>query len=297
MGYRNILVENELNISVKNEQLLFSNNASIPLEDIDTLVIENLLINISNYCFCKFSEYNIVVYFCDQKHIPSSVVLPLASHYKHFAMLKQQIEISKPLKKSLWQQIIRQKIHNQAICLSLCGINSDYLLQLSKNVLSGDSSNSEAAAASYYFKSLFGSAFKRRTGGLTNAALNYGYAIIRGLIARSIVAHGFEPSLGLFHKGELNSFNLADDLIEPFRPFVDFYCVSKLELDGGDNLSPTDKKAVFNMLSFCIEINGTENTISNAVELMVCRFARVLENSSKSLLLPQLISLKQYEYK
>lgn len=297
MGYRNILVENELNISVKNEQLLFSNNISIPLEDIDSLVIENLFTNISTYSFSKFSKYNIVVFFCDDKHISSSVVLPLASHYKHFAMLKKQIEISKPLQKSLWQQIIRQKIYNQALCLSLCGIDSDYLFKLSKNVLSGDSSNAEAQAASYYFKALFGTSFKRRSGGLANAALNYGYAIIRGLIARSIVAHGFEPSLGLFHKGELNSFNLADDFIEPFRPFVDFYCISKLELTGNDQLSTIDKKAIFNMLSYCIEINGTESTISNAVEIMVCRYAKVLEKASKFLLLPQLITLKQYEYK
>jgi CRISPR-associated protein Cas1 len=297
VGYRNILVENELNISVKNEQLLFTNNTSIPLEDINCIVIENLHSVLSTFCFNKFSEYNIAVFFCNQKHIPSSVVLPLAAHYKHFSMLKQQINISKPLQKSLWQQIIKQKILNQALCLSRCGIKSDYLLNIEKCVLSGDSSNAEAAAASFYFRKLYGLEFKRRSGGYLNSALNYGYAIIRGLISRSIIAHGFEPSIGLFHKSELNSFNLSDDFIEPFRPFVDYYVTAKLNIINQDEFGPSDKRTIFNMLSYCIQTDDTDNTIANAVDMLVCSFARTLDRQSKNLILPQLTDLRQYEYK
>lgn len=298
MGYRNIFISSNARISSENEQLIISQNEQhlIPLEDINCIMIENLHSLITSYCFYKFSEYKIAVYFCNDKHIPCSVVLPYQSHTRHNEVLNYQINISKPTQKKLWQDIIKRKIQNQAKCFTLLGSDENYLYSLERKVLSGDTTNVEAVAAAYYFKSLFGNEFKRRVDSNINAALNYGYAIIRGFIARTLVCHGLETSIGLFHSSNINSFNLADDFIEPFRPFVDYYIMQKTDILNKD-FTQFDKKKIFEMVSYCISINNQEHTVANAVDIMICSYIRVLKNESKILLLPKLIELKQYEYK
>ncbi|MGB4660961.1 MAG: type II CRISPR-associated endonuclease Cas1, partial [Mobilitalea sp.] len=169
--------------------------------------------------------------------------------------IKQQLDLSKPQKKRLWQQIVKMKIHNQGLCYEMVGGDSSYLYSLEKKVNSGDSTNLEATAATYYFKALYGYRFKRGDENLINSCLNYGYTIIRGIIARCIVCHGLEPSFGLFHKNELNSFNLVDDFIEPLRPFVDYFITSKFIVKNNEeiydindyNLLPFHKKTIFSI--------------------------------------------------
>lgn len=137
------------------------------------------------------------------------------------------METGKPLQKRLWQQVVIQKIRNQALCLQLLELDGhEELLRMCKEVQSGDRTHVEAKAAAYYFRCMYGLGFSRGNDHIINSALNYGYAIIRGMIARSIICYGLEPSIGIFHHSELNNYNLADDMIEPFRPLVDLYVSS-----------------------------------------------------------------------
>lgn len=307
MAFRNILISNDVKITTKNEQLVISSEEdnSIPLEDINCLLIESTHSIISTYTFQKFSQYGIAVYLCDDKHNPKSIILPFNTHTRHYKMVKQQLDLSKPQKKRLWQQIIKMKIHNQALCYELMGGDSSYLYLLEKRVTSGDTTNVEATAAVFFFKALYGNDFKRFNDNFINSCLNYGYAIIRGIVARSIVCHGLEPSFGLFHKNELNSFNLADDFLEPLRPFVDYFINKKLLIEYTDDfyamndgkLLPSHKKTIFSMLTYCIKSNNQDHIISNAIERMIISYLSVLYGVNTELMLPEICQLRQYEYK
>ncbi len=303
MAYRNLYVSNDVKISTQKEQLIVSGieKTSIPLEDINCIMIDNLHSTISTYLFQKLNEYGIVLFVIDNKHLPCSVTLPFVKHSRHLKMLKYQLAQTVPQKKRLWQKIVKAKIRNQGHCLSFLGLDGDYLYSLENRVNSGDTTNVEATAAIYYFKTLYGYNFRRRNDNIVNACLNYGYSIIRGNIARTVVAHGFEPAIGIFHDNELNSYNLADDFMEPYRPFVDYYVTKNILLDMEEDydseLNPELKKEIFSMLSYCIKSNEQEHTILNSIEMMVSSYISFLSGASKDLILPDLIELKQYEYK
>ena len=163
MAYRNIIVTRNIGISVHNYQLVIGNeDMCVPLEDINCLVLEHAGIMISSGVLQRLSENGCLVYICDEKHLPSTVVLPMARHSRHFKMLTAQLAITKPRQNRIWQQIVKQKIANQAMCLKLCGKkNADQLYNMTKKVQSGDKTNVEAQAAALYFKSLFGNDFTR----------------------------------------------------------------------------------------------------------------------------------------
>ena len=222
MGYRNIKIESSIGLHIKNSQLIIGDKGvSFPLEDINCVLIENQSVTVSSYMLQEFAKNEIALYVCDEKHLPNAVLLPLVKHSRHFKMLTRQIEVGKPLIKRLWQQIIVCKIKNQALCLKEMKLDGyDKLLAMTKEVQSGDKTHVEAKAAAYYFRALYGDDFTRDSECIINSTMNYAYAIIRGLIARSIVCYGLEPSLGMFHHSELNSFNLADDLIEDRKSVV-----------------------------------------------------------------------------
>ena len=167
---------------------------------------------------------NVAIVFCDEKHLPYSLLLPLSdANTLHNKFLRQQIGLSKPTKKRIWQQIVVQKVKQQVKTLEKAGKKTDQLTRLCQKVKSGDPDNVEAQAARKYWNLLFGETFRRNTDepGI-NSLLNYGYAIIRAMVARAIVGSGLHPALGIFHQNQYNGLCLADDLMEPFRPWVDF---------------------------------------------------------------------------
>ncbi len=203
MGYRNIFIESNCRLSIKNSSLVIKNNMDetlIPLEDINSVIIDNRICSITTYLIDEFTKNDILLYVCNEKHLPTSILLNINSYCRQLKRIEEQITLPKPIQKRLWQNIIIQKVENQARCLELLQIDGyEYVYNLSKSVQSGDSTNVEATAAAYYFRCLFGPNFTRRLDSIINMALNYGYAIIRGMIARSLVAYGFETSIGLFH--------------------------------------------------------------------------------------------------
>lgn len=298
MGYRNIMISNGTELHVKDKQLQIGNLASIPLEDINSIMIESQSVKLSSYFLQKAAEYGIVVYVCNEQHNPSTVVLPLQHHHRHFKMLKLQINMSKPLQKRLWQQIIVRKIKNQARCLELMNIPQWKELDImAREVKSGDTTHVEGKAAAFYFKCLFGERFSRGEDHIINSALNYGYAIIRGMIARTIICYGFEPSLGIWHCSELNGFNLADDFIEPFRQVVDLYVAKKFDYaEMETTLTPDMKKGLFSVLSYDMDVNGEKQILANAVDKMIMGYGGCLNGSRNELTIPELMPLEIHHY-
>ena len=204
--------------------------------------------------------------------------------------------MTEPAKKRLWQSIVKAKILNQAICLYLTGHTSqaEALRAMAERVRSGDSENVEAAAAQFYFPVLFGEGFTRGEDNGVNAGLNYGYAVLRGCIARYLAVYGFLPSLGLHHRSTLNAFNLADDLIEPFRPVVDLLTARSITED--EELSSPQKRLLFNCLNLDILSGKQHHSVSYAIERLVQSLSRSAERPEAGLLLPTLLETEQHRY-
>lgn len=222
---RSILIENKATISSKNLQLVIKTEARetiIPIEDIGFLVIDNSEVYLSMNSMNLLVENNVALIICGKNHLPNGMFLNLNSHHIQQEVFKQQLEASVPLKKQLWQQTIIEKITNQGLLLSKITEKNNPLDYFASRVLSGDTTNMEAAAASHYWKAFFEFNFKReRFGDYPNNFLNYGYAILRAATARALSGSGLLNTLGIHHKSKYNAFALADDIMEPFRPLVD----------------------------------------------------------------------------
>ena len=298
MEYRSIFLANPAQLSVRNQQLVIrqGQEVSIPMEDISGLLIESQQVTITSAAMQNLTEYGVTVYFCDEKHLPAALVLPMNRHSRQLKQIQSQIALSLPAKKRMWQSIVQQKIRNQALCLEFLECpRAVELRSIADDVRSGDPDNYEAIAAARYFPALFGTGFSRGEECVTNAALNYGYAILRGAIARNLVMHGLEPCLGIFHHSELNQFNLADDLIEPFRPLVDLFVATHIDPEETE-LRPAIKQNLFDLTNFLVSQNQKQYRSITAIGRSVESIVRVMQKRDKELELPTLIPLKKYRY-
>ena len=298
MEFRAIFIANPAQLSVRKEQLVIrqTEEITVPMEDITSLMLESQSITISAAALQRLTDHGVTVYFCDEKHMPAALLLPINRHSRQLKALKGQIAMTKPTQKRLWQSVVIAKIRNQAKCLELLNRpRSADLYELARSVRSGDPDNCEAVAAAQYFPSLFGQGFTRGADCLTNAALNYGYAILRGTVARNLVVHGVEPCLGIFHHSELNQFNLADDLMEPYRPLIDLYVAANI-CEEDEILTPKAKQQLFNLTNYVVCQNGKRYRMISAVGRMAESFARGLTQDATTLELPELIPLESYRY-
>lgn len=222
---KTLFFTNKCSITTANEQLVITSdslNRTIPIEDIGYVIIDHNEVYISIPALNKLINNNCACIICDDKHLPNGMLLNLNSHNIQQEIFKHQISASAPLKKQLWQQTIKEKIRNQGILLEKITSKKNTFEFLESKVLSGDTSNMEAVAANFYWKSFFEIDFKReRFGNYPNNLLNYGYAILRAATARALSGSGLLNTLGIHHKSKYNAFALADDIMEPFRPAVD----------------------------------------------------------------------------
>lgn len=299
MGWRSIVITQPTKLSIQNRQLKITQDEewSIPLEDISSIVFETPQINISSKAISMIAENKIVMYSCDDKHLPNGIFIPFASHSRQLKILKQQLNCSESFKKRCWQMIIMRKILNQATTLKLCNkpLMSEHLENLSSKVNSGDTGNKEAIAAKSYFISLFGNDFSREYDDIYNSALNYGYSIIRGAIARSIVSYGYLPAIGIHHKSELNNYNLADDFIEPFRAVVDLWV--KTNLNNESNFDKYVRASLVNLLNVDVKIQGKLQSVDNAINIMIASYTTAInQNDYKKLELPEVVPLQVHCY-
>lgn len=227
---RTIVFSNPAYLSLKNRQLVIAfpdkdkEERTVPIEDIGVLLLEHQQITISHSCISAMLQNNVAIISCDSAHMPTGLILPLDGGNTQAERFRYQIEASLPLKKNLWQQTIQQKIYNQARVLEEIGFDVVNMYRWSRSVRSGDPDNYEGRAAAYYWQTIFSKyiEFNRyRTGDPPNNLLNYGYAILRAVVARALVSSGLLPTLGIFHRNKYNAYCLADDIMEPYRPYVD----------------------------------------------------------------------------
>ena len=288
MGWRVVSIENPAHLSLERGSLVIKRDETVklPIEDIDTVVIDNYAVTMSANLLSELTVNNVATIICDTSHIPCTIVTPLSQHSRQSKVTQMQIAMSQPLRKNLWQAIVKQKIVNQAAVLSKfdCDETAGKLIKLTTEVRSGDTTNRESIAARLYFADLFDDATRRKPTWY-NSALNYTYAIVRSVVARSIAARGLVPSLGLFHHSELNSFNLADDVIEPYRPFVDDYVLSVISIrhvgDIGDSsLTKEDRHLAIDILNNYVMINNKQFTVRDAVDITVESLVRAIKDGA-----------------
>ena len=284
------LKRDHYSLAIEQEQ-----TACVPFEDIAVIVLNHREITLTHPVLSACGEYGISLFATGDTHHPSGVFLPFLPHSRATRWLRLQLDLPRPIAKQTWAAIVRKKIANQAACLRLAGRDgTDRLDSYSRRVRSGDSDNLEGQAAAFYFTQLFGKNFRRDQARFTNAALDYGYAVLRGTIARGLVAHGLMPSIGLFHASEQNAFNLADDVIEPFRPLVDLFAY-KMMPQPDDELHPEDKVALVSLLNIDVGMPRGKMSVLSAIEHMIESLARIYDGGSESLLEPPtIIGLEQH---
>ena len=267
----------------------------MPIEDISALMLESRRATLSAAALSALAQNGTAVFVCDEKHLPCGVLLPYAQHSRQLAAARAQLSLTLPAKKRFWQQLVTAKIDNQAECLALCGKTQEgaFLHSRARAVTSGDKDNLEAAAAAYYFPALFGTGFTRSADDGRNAALNYGYAILRGYAARCAAVYGLLPWEGLHHCSQLNQYNLADDLMEPFRPVVDLYVAANV--DEASTLAPALKHALFGLMNADTLSGGQHHSVAYAMERRVQSLRTGMEKGG-ALALPKLLAWQPHGY-
>lgn len=296
MAWRIISIENPARLSTKDNKLIIKqeNEVAIPLEDIDSLVLDNSQIIATINLLSKLAENNIATTICDEKHHPASIILPYSQHSRQNKISTAQLTMSAPMKRQIWMRIITQKILNQATVMKKLGHDNSALIKLAKNVRPGDKDNSESLAARLYFSALLEDATRRKPM-WHNSALNYGYAIVRGAIARSVAARGLIASQGIFHHSDLNQFNLVDDLIETLRPAVDEYVLSTVTIrhigePEDSSLTQTDRQLLIDILNQNVIIKNKRFSIKHACDIVVESFVQaILDEKAGNVNLPEII--------
>ena len=288
------MIQNPAKISLKRGQLHLDNDDGVytlPIEDITALILESPQITLSSTLLSACQEQGVAVITCDDKHMPNGVLLPFQPHSRQSRIAHLQISWTQSLKKRLWQRVVQCKITNQAVCLEKFSGKDEAkrLHALVNRVNSGDPQNIEAQAARAYWKRLMGDDFRRGDGDSTNAALNYGYTVLRAFVARSQVAYGLLPTFGIHHCNELNAFNLTDDMMEVFRPFVD---IMVCDLKNTGRVNPDDnqlsleiRQELANIGNVTCLIDGGIHTITNACDKLAASLVNAIEGKSPALLL------------
>lgn len=298
-AFRTLFFTTKAKLSMKNNHILIAkdgkDNITIPLSDILCIILESNQITITTALLSAIANHKIVMYICDESHLPNGIYTSFLGHYKSLSVMQSQIELSKQKKAIIWQKIIKSKISNQAILLKINNKNEYKQLEtLSKNVNLGDSNNNESQAALIYFKALFGKKFVRRSQinsrediHIINSALNYGYAILRGMIIRALCASGLNPAFGIAHHNQFNQFNLADDLIEPFRVFVDSKVISMIKDHTlSNNFHTTHKVALIKILEMKVLVGNQFYPLSRAIIKNIQGISNSINGNISNLNLP-----------
>ncbi|MRX62708.1 type II CRISPR-associated endonuclease Cas1 [Maribacter luteus] len=295
---RTLFFGNPAYLSSRNEQLVVSfpeednKDATTPIEDLGFVVLENPQITMTNGLLMKLVQNNTAVITCDKQHLPCSMLQPLVGHSEQTERMRHQLNASLPLKKQLWQQTVMAKIENQAQHLLAQGKNALKLKRWAKEVKSGDTDNHEAYAAAFYFQNLFDiEGFSRNQKGMApNNLLNYGYAILRAVTARALCSSGLLPSIGIFHRNKYNAFCLADDIMEPYRPFVDTLVYDIVETGCQlEELNQNLKAELLSIPAMDVVIDGKQSPLMNAMSRTTNSLYECFEGSSRKLLYPTFI--------
>ncbi len=279
----------QLKITIKKET---SEEKSIPIEDIGVVIIDHPQITITSGAISELMKNNVTLVSCNESYLPNAIMLPFEGHHIQTQRIRAQINASEPLKKNLWAQTIKAKISNQAKVLEKIGHYNHPLYGFQNNVKSGDSTNREGAAANYYWSNLFPEIpnfTRERKGMYPNNFLNYGYAILRSVIARAIVGAGLLPSLGIYHQNKYNAYCLADDIMEPYRPYVDILVIQLMQKYPYKKEIDTEiKKQLLSIPHLDVTIEKEQSVLMIAAQRTASALARVYLGEQRKLIYPQL---------
>lgn len=292
---RTLFFSNAVCLTLKNRQLVIQNKetrdeSSVPIEDIGFVIIENNQVYVSIPAINALAENNAAVVFCNEKHLPFSMNLPLDCNTIQNQLFTAQIESSLPTKKRCWKQIIEFKIKNQAKVLEKYNINSVKLKQFASEVKSGDATNREAMAAKLYWDLLIGDVdwVRTRYGEYPNNLLNYGYAILRAATARALIGSGLLPTLGIHHHNKYDAYALADDMMEPYRPYIDDEIIAYMKTaDKTEELTTDFKKSILNVLTRDVLIGKVTRPLMIALTITSSSLAKVFGSDAENLSLPE----------
>jgi len=296
MYKRTLYFNNPAYLSTRLAQLVVSypepidQHKTVPIEDIGLMILDHQQITITSGLFVKLIQNKVAIVHCCEKHMPISLAQPLIGHTEQMKRFHQQINMSQPLKKNLWKQVVVQKIYNQAALLHTTGEDISPMYKYAAHVDSGDASNQEAIAAAYYWSYLFEDnlEFKReRHGEPPNHFLNFGYAILRAITARSIVKAGLLPSWGIHHRSKYNAYCLADDLMEPYRVYIDELVIDLLE-NGylEEELTKDVKMILLKIPQLDVQVKGNTKMLQNAVDQTCKSLYKCIIGEKRSLELP-----------
>lgn len=290
MGWRSVVIGNPARLALEDKALIITQEdkqARVVLEDISVLVLDHVQITLTMPLLSACAEAQIAVLTVAANHLPNGIFLPYHPHSRALKVMSAQLALRQPTRKRLWQRIVQHKIANQAAVLMRYAKENEgkRLLVLASEVRSADLDNLEAQAAQIYFRALIQPTFGRTQTRFYNAALNYGYAVVRAAIARTLVSFGFLPAFGLFHHSEQNAFNLADDLIEPYRPVVDGEVLGYFPTEPDRDLEPSDKGRLVSILHSDVALSShtaqdTRCTLLAAIEASVGGFSSIVINAA-----------------
>lgn len=291
---RTLFFSNAVCLTLKYKQLVIFNKdtqeeTSVPIEDIGFVVIENNLVYVSIPVINELAANNAAVIFCNDKHLPFTMNLPLDCNTIQNQIFSVQIGASLPTKKKCWKQIIEYKITNQAKLLEKFNFNAIQIYECARNVKSGDSTNRESVAARIYWDSLISTDWVRdRFGVYPNNFLNYGYAILRAATARSLVGSGLLPTLGIHHHNKYDAYALANDLMEAYRPFVDDEVITYTRENPDIREITVDfKKIILQILTRDVDMGNMVRPLMVALSMTSASLVRVLKKEATSLSLPR----------
>lgn len=266
--------------------------ATIPIEDIGFVVLDHRQITLTHGALSALVDNNAAVVTCDDCHMPIGLLLPLEGHTVQSERFQEQIAASLPLRKQLWQQTVQQKILNQAALLSeLHGLEVGNMRQWATDVRSGDTTNLEGRAAAFYWSQMFPSIpdFTRsREGAYPNSLLNYGYAILRAIIARALVGSGLLPTLGIHHHNRYNAYCLADDIMEPYRPYVDRLVVQTMSECSDVDVTAAIKRHLLTIPTLEVRISGQRSPLMVAASQTSASLARCFSGEIRRLTYPDM---------
>ena len=298
MGFRTVFVKNGERLKLKLDNLEVSKEGesfTIHLMDIDTVILEGDKTTITTRIMSKLAKYHIDLVICDNTYLPCGIFLGMGQYHKSAKRAIWQADWEELLKQNAWTSIVSQKIKNQIDVARHLDVDEERLQLMQnflENIFLGDETNREGHVAKVYFNSLYGQGFTRDDNTLPNHCMDYGYSIVRAQVARSVSALGLLPMLGIFHRNEYNSFNLVDDLMEPFRPIMDYYIISQILRTEVEYLTYETRLKLIDFLNQKIKIKGRKVYINQAIADYVNSFIRAMEQND----VRQLLSIQFTDY-
>jgi len=299
MAWKGLHLSRPSRLSVSDTQIVVAQDdgeARVPLEDVAYIILDTAQATLTASLLSACMTAGIALIVTDPRHMPSGLLLPFHAHHKQAGVAAAQIATSEPFRKQCWRRIVVAKIDNQAAHLDACGRPDAAVVRaMSKHVGSGDPDNVEARAARAYWRALFDAFIRDDPADLRNKLLNYGYAVIRASVARALVAFGCLPAIGVHHASVTNPFNLADDFIEPYRPFVDALAAERAEgRSRGEEMTIEDRRAMAGVLLREARLNGETFNLLAASEKTAESFVRAIDGASAALLrLPETPAVRE----